>query len=86
MIEVQALARSVVHHVERDHHRQAELAQFEREFQMALERRGVHHLDDHIRRRERRWRSARLVRRNRRALVAPQQVLQGHALFSRQTV
>ncbi len=86
MIDVQALARGIVHHVERNDHWPAELAEFERKLEMARERRGIHHLDDHIRWCKRRRWSARFMRRNGWSLVAPQQVLQGHALIVCQPV
>ncbi len=75
-VDVQALVPGFVHHVQRDHHGPAELRQFQRQLQMALQARGIDHLQDQVGWRERRRRAARLVQRYRRTLVSPQQIFQ----------
>ncbi len=76
-VDVQPLLPGLVHHVQRDHHGAAQLAEFQGEFQVAFQCRGIDDLDDDIGRGERgRW-SAWFVHRNRRLFVTPQQVLQG---------
>ena len=42
------LAARLVHAVERDHHRLADLRQFQREFEVAFQRGGVHHQQQHV--------------------------------------
>ena len=79
-IHVGAVGRRLVHLVQRDHQRPAEIHQLQRQFEVVFERRGVDHLHDDVRWRERRRRASGLVQRDGRALVAPQQVLQGRAI------
>ncbi len=47
--DMHALGIGLVHHVEGDEHGAAQHAQFEGEFEMAIQRRGIHHLDDQVR-------------------------------------
>ena len=75
-VDVQALVPRLVHHVERDDHGPAELGQFQREFQVALQTGGVDHLHDQVGRRERRGRAAGLMHGYGRALVSPEKKLQ----------
>ncbi len=82
----QAFLPGRVHHVERDHHRPAQIAQLEREFQVAFEAGRIDDLNDQVRRCERRGRTARLVHRDRRALVAPQQIFQRGQIVLRQVM
>ena len=60
--------------VQGDDQRPAELAEFQTEFEILLERRCVDHLHEHVRRREVRAAGRCLVLRDARPLVAPEQV------------
>ncbi len=85
-VHVNAALLGFVHLVQRDHQRAPEFHELQRQLEMMFERRGVEHLHDDVRRRKRRGRTVRLVQRNRRALVAPQQVFQRRAVFRIQIV
>ncbi len=85
-VDVDAALARFVHLVERDHQRPSELGQLQREFQVMFERGGVDHLHDDVRRRERRRRTVRLVLRDGRAFVAPQQILERRAVVRLQVV
>ena len=76
-VDIEAAILRLVHLVQCDDQRAAELREFQRQFEMAFERGRIDHLNDDVRRRERHRRTARFVARHRRAIIAPQQILEG---------
>ncbi len=70
-VDIDALAARFIDAVQRDDQRFAEQAEFERQFEVALQRRGVDHLDQHVGRRESGQWLFRLMRRHRWPAVAP---------------
>jgi hypothetical protein len=76
-IDLQAGGQRLVHPVQRHHHRPSQAAEFQGQLKMRLQPAGIDHLDDQVGRRKRHRRRAGLMHRYRRALVAPEQVLEG---------
>ena len=62
--------------IQRQHNGPPELAQFQRQLEMALQTGGIDHLDDQVGRGEGCGRAGLLVHRDRRALVTPEQIFQ----------
>jgi hypothetical protein len=72
-VDVDALLARLVHAVEGDHQRPAEQRQFQAEFEVTFQGSCIDHLQQHVRRAEGRRRLLRLVARDHRPAVTPEE-------------